>query len=293
MNYFKFNGIITAVATPFKNNELDLIALEKMLLSQLDARVNAILLFGTTGEGLSLSLTEKKILFNFARHVLKDKIPIICAISSPITKIAVAEAITYERWKANGILAITPYYYKTTERGIYEHFTEICNSTSLPVIAYNVPKRTCCDISKMDNLLVKLEKLKNLVGIKHCPNSFDECSQILNKTAIPIYCGSDKFLYDCLKLGYCGAISVFSNCLAKSATDLYNLAINNDFIKASVLFDKINDFINLIDTLPNPICIKHALSIQFNCSNELRLPLMVADEETQNKINQYYINLRS
>ena len=115
MNYFKFNGIITAVATPFKNNELDLTALEKMLLSQLDARVNAILLFGTTGEGLSLSLTEKKILFNFARYILKDKIPIICAISSPITKIAVAEAITYERWKANGILAITPYYYKTSQ----------------------------------------------------------------------------------------------------------------------------------------------------------------------------------
>ena len=279
----KFSGIITALATPFKNGKIDLESLYKILVKQVNANVDAILLFGTTGEGISLSLNEKKKIYILTKNTVGN-IPIIAGISSPVTGEAIRLAKVYESWGADGIMLITPYYYKTSQIGVLKHFETVALNTSLPIILYNVPVRTNCDILNM-NLFKELEKHDNIVGIKQAGKNLNDCLSLLGKTSLPLFCGSDKFIYKTLIAGYQGAISVISNVMPKTVKSLYLSIKNNEIMLGKTTFEKLLPVINSLELEPNPIPLKHALSVIHGCSNELRLPLIVATKNTQNIIN--------
>lgn len=279
----KFSGIITALATPFKNGKIDLESLYKILVKQVNANVDAILLFGTTGEGISLSLNEKKKIYILTKNTVGN-IPIIAGISSPVTGEAIRLAKVYESWGADGIMLITPYYYKTSQIGVLKHFETIALNTSLPIILYNVPVRTNCDILNM-NLFKELEKHDNIVGIKQAGKNLNDCLSLLEKTSLPLFCGSDKFIYKTLIADYQGAISVISNVMPKTVKSIYLSIKNNEIMLGKTTFEKLLPIINSLELEPNPIPLKHALSVIHGCSNELRLPLIAATKNTQNIIN--------
>lgn len=279
----KFSGIITALATPFKNGKIDLESLYKILVKQVNANVDAILLFGTTGEGISLSLNEKKKIYILTKNTVGN-IPIIAGISSPVTGEAIRLAKVYESWGADGIMLITPYYYKTSQIGVLKHFETVALNTSLPIILYNVPVRTNCDILNM-NLFKELEKHDNIVGIKQAGKNLNDCLSLLEKTSLPLFCGSDKFIYKTLIADYQGAISVISNVMPKTVKSIYLSIKNNEIMLGKTTFEKLLPIINSLELEPNPIPLKHALSVIHGCSNELRLPLIAATKNTQNIIN--------
>lgn len=279
----KISGVITAVATPFKNGKIDFETLYKILVKQLEAKVDAVLLFGTTGEGISLTLNEKKKIYIFTKNSVCN-IPIIAGISAPITSEAVRLAKVYESWGVDGIMLITPYYYKTSQIGVFKHFETVAMNTSLPIILYNVPARTNCDILSM-NFFKKLEKHKNIVGIKQAGKTLNDCLSLLEKTSLPLFCGNDKYIYETLKAGYQGCVSVISNIFPKTIKSLYLSAKNSEIMLGKITFKKLLPVINSLELEPNPIPLKHALSVIYGCSNELRLPLITATKNTQNIIN--------
>lgn len=285
MNDKLFSGIITACITPFKNGKVDYLGFEKIILSQLQAGVNGVLLFGTTGEGLSLSISEKKILFLTAKRILKNYIPIIAGISEPVTANAQISARTFYKMGVDGLLVITPYYYKTTEGGVYEHFYKIARETPLPIIIYNVPTRTNYDLANNLPLLNSLLNLKNVVGIKQATTNLKRDSELPLLSEGCFLCGNDEFTFDLLTAGYQGTISVISNVFPSKIVQIYTNLIQGKRDYARLEFNKILPIIKAISCVPNPIGIKYLASLKFNTEYQLRLPL-VADLDSQNIIQQ-------
>ena len=285
-----FSGTLTALITPFIRNKPDFAAFERLIQIQLQNNVDGIVLFGTTGEGVSLSLAEKKALFLVAKRTLNNKIPIICGISSVNTEDAIALARFYRELKANGLLVCTPYYYKTTTQGIYKHFELIAKACGLPIIIYNVPARTNCDITKSRALLKKLEQNSQFVAIKQAGTNLESCKKLVNMSSIPLLCGNDKFMFELLKNGYVGSISVCSNVIPKQTKGVYEMIKEGNITKAELLFKEILPLILALELEPNPIPIKYASKLTCGCKPNPRLPLTTATKKTKQTINDLWRN---
>lgn len=279
-----FSGLTTALITPFEKDRPDFTALEKILGKQISAKADAILLFGTTGEGLSLSLNEKKSIFLSAKHILDDKIPIITCISSPITHTAVEYLKEFEKWGSSAIMAITPFYYKCTQEGIVKHFSKLCENTQLPIIVYNVPTRTSYDIFSMPLVLDYFNACNQIVSIKQADNNLQSCLNSQNKTKKGLLCGNDKYIYECLNNGYNGVVSVISNLFPAEIKQIISLLNSNKKEEANKIFNSLTSILDALETLPNPITVKYAAKLLFGCNDDLRLPLTPPDQETKLKI---------
>lgn len=286
-NNFNIRGIITALVTPFKNGKLNLFDFEKLIKSQMQANIDALLLFGTTGEPLSLSETEKKILFFTAKEISSNRLPIITGISSPITKDAVKSAVKFIKYKSDGLLVITPYYYKFTSDGIVKHFTQINNATNLPIIAYNVPPRTNYDLMLHPNALDAICSLENVCAIKLAESNQSKLIQTIKSLSIPTFCGCDEHNLVAYKNGAIGSISVISNAFPKICKDIYECVKADDLKQAKSLNDKLQNLVSYLATQPNPTSIKCLLHKTLNLTNELRLPLTTASVEAENKISAF------
>ncbi|MBE5764397.1 MAG: 4-hydroxy-tetrahydrodipicolinate synthase [Clostridiales bacterium] len=286
MKNLTISGLITALITPFKNNRIDYLSLQNLLEMQINSKVDAVVLFGTTGEGASLSLAEKKSIFLLTKAVVKNKMPIITCISSPVTSDAINLAKHFEGWGANANMLISPYYYKCTEEGIIEHFDKVINATSIPIIPYNVPSRTNCNLMDMPNVLKYFNSNSKIAAIKQADSSLKNCIDLKNKTAIPLLCGNDEFLLECLQSGYIGAISVISNIFPSEMKQIIALTTQKKIEKAASIFNKLAVLIQALNDLPNPISVKYAASILLNCEASLRLPLCEPNEELKKKIHK-------
>ena len=292
MNTLSFKGVITALITPFKNEKPDFASLQKILEKQIEAKTDAIVLFGTTGEGASLSLAEKKSIFLLTKRILNNKTPIITCISTSITHIAVNIAKQFESWGSDANMVISPYYYKCTEEGIIKHFELISNSTNLPIIPYNVPARTNCDIFNYPNVINYFNQNKKVVAIKEADNSLNNCLNLLNKLKMPLLCGNDELIYECLTAGYKGCISVISNIFPSKIKEITSLILQNKASKAQEIFNNLIPVINILNTLPNPISVKYASSLIYNHSPILRLPLTEPEEKIKIEIKKTLQNFK-
>ena len=221
MNYNFLNGITTALVTPFNNNKIDFEKLELVVNNQVKAKISSILLFGTTGETYSLSFSEKKSIF-LAVKQFAPKMPIIAGVSHPSTDECIKDCKRMLKLGADAVMVTTPYFYKTLNIGIISHFSKIASCINLPLIAYNVPTRTGCDISSNEQILNELSKIKNLVAIKQASLNLSLCKSISNKYNFLSLCGNDSYILELLKIGYSGAISVLSNVFPERLVSVYN-----------------------------------------------------------------------
>ena len=187
MKKILFKGVGSAVPTPFDENGVNISEFRKFLQFQIDNNVDALIVCGTTGESSTMTRDEKIIAINCVLEVANEKIPVIVGTGSNNTREAIEMSEIAERLGANGILVVTPYYNKTTQRGLIAHYKAIAESVSLPIILYNVPSRTGVNIEPQTCL--ELSKIDNIVAIKEASGNISQVAQISN------LCGDNLYIY--------------------------------------------------------------------------------------------------
>ena len=287
-----FEGVCTALVTPFKNGEVDYCALKILLERQILSGVSAVVILGTTGEPSCLSGNEKEKIIKTAIEYCKGRIKVLVGCGSNNTQLAIENYNQAESLGADGALIVTPYYNKCTQDGIVEHYRQISNSGSLPIIAYNVPSRTGVNIEVAT--VSKLAEIDNICGIKEASGNISQVikyfSAVGNK--LSIYSGDDALNYIFMTLGGAGTISVLSNLLPKETKSIIDYCNNNEYQRALKMQTKLQPVIDALFLEVNPIPIKASMEYIGLCCGDVRLPLTRMTEQNFNilkrEINKYW-----
>lgn len=277
-----FKGCGTAIITPFtKDNNVDFEAFEKMLKFQLDEGADSIIVCGTTGEASTMSTDEKKKTIEFAVKTINHRIPIIAGTGSNCTQSAIEMTKYCESIGVDAVLVVTPYYNKTTQPGLVAHYSAIANSTSLPIILYNVPGRTGVNI--LPKTCLELSKIDNIVAIKEASGNLSQIAEIANLCGeeLHIYSGNDDQIVPILSIGGLGVISVLSNLMPKYTHEMTEAYFSGNITKACKMQV---DAIPLIKSLfceVNPIPVKAACNLMNLGGGIPRLPLIEMSESNK------------
>lgn len=291
MNDNIFSGLITALITPFNdNNEIDFFSLEKILHNQIDSGVNALVIGGSTGEGSLLLYEEYISLLKYIIAFVKaksnqHKIKIIAAASLPSTESTVN--IAKKSWEigAHGFMCAPPPYIKPTQQGIFEHFKAICEACpDFPIMLYNVPSRT--QVALSDELIIKLSKIASISSIKEASGDIERPLRLHKavKKDFSFLAGDDISALSYNIHGAVGCVSVAANIAPHLCHKLQVLWQEGEFIKARKLQESLFPLYKALFLETNPIGVKYAGSLLGLCSNNLRLPLTKATPETQKAI---------
>lgn len=279
MRLFRGSGV--AIVTPFKNNKVNFEKLEELINWHIENSTDAIIVCGTTGESATMSKDEKKEVLRFAVEKAAGKIPIIAGTGSNNTVDAIEMSKFAESIKADGLLLVTPYYNKTTQKGLIKHFTAIADEVNIPIILYNVPGRTGVNI--LPETVASLEKHPNIRGIKEASGNISQVAEIarLCSDNFYIYSGNDDQIVAVLSLGGCGVISVAANIMPKEIHDLVFSFLEGKVNEARKLQLRMNSLINSLFIEVNPIPIKTAMNLIGMDAGELRLPLVEMEEKNK------------
>lgn len=282
-----FTGIGVAVTTAMTDGQVDYQAFERHLNFLKDNNVQAFIINGTTGEATTLTDDEKHELIKIAIKVGDGQIPVIAGSGSNSTQQAIEDSIACEKLGVDGLLVITPYYNKTSQKGLIAHFNAIADAVDTPIIVYDVPSRTGMTIEA--DTLVELSKHKNIVGIKDATNDFGKFAKV--RRALPsgfsFYSGNDDSSLSYFNLGGHGLISVLANAIPKEYQEMYEAA-QSDQKKALEINDQIAPLLDHLTVDVNPIPIKYLTSHLGFGSYELRLPLVPMEQEKQDRLLEAY-----
>ena len=281
-----FTGVATALATPFTDTGINLKEFENFIDLQIKSGINALVVCGTTGEASTMTKDEKIDLIKCAISVCNKRVPIIVGTGSNNTSIAIEMSKLAEKLGADGLLIVTPYYNKTTQNGLIEHYKFIANSVDLPIILYNVPSRTGMSISP--ETCLELSKIENIVGIKEASGNISKVAQIsaLCGDNLPIYSGNDDQILPILSLGGQGVISVLSNINPSLALNITNSFFSGNINDAKNYQIKALPIINALFEETNPIPVKETLNLLGFNFGAPRLPLVQCSENLTEKLNK-------
>ncbi len=274
-----FEGAATALVTSMTKDGVDFKALEKMVEFQIENKIDALVICGTTGEAPTLEDNEHLDAIECAVKTAKKRVPIIAGTGSNNTAHAVMMNKEAEKRGADGLLWVTPYYNKSTQRGLYEHYKTLADSTSLPAILYNVPSRTGVNI--LPETVSKLSEIENIVAIKEASGSIKQTMDIINLCGdkIDVYSGDDDIIVPLMCMGAKGVISVLSNIMPKETHDLCTLCLDGKYFDASKLQLKYSGIVKALFCEVNPIPVKTALNLMGLNAGILRLPLYEMEEK--------------
>ncbi len=280
-----FTGVATALATPFTDTGINLKEFENFIDLQIKSGINALVVCGTTGEASTMTKDEKIDLIKCAISICNKRVPIIVGTGSNNTSIAIEMSKLAEKLGADGLLIVTPYYNKTTQNGLIEHYKSIANSIDLPIILYNVPSRTGMSISP--ETCLELSKIENIVGIKEASGNISKVAQIsaLCGDNLPIYSGNDDQILPILSLGGQGVISVLSNINPSLALNITNSFFSGNINDAKNYQIKALPIINALFDETNPIPVKEALNLLGFNFGAPRLPLVQCSKSLTEKLN--------
>lgn len=281
-------GAMTALITPFKNGKLDEAGYEKLIKRQIKNGIDAVVPVGTTGESATLTHDEHRICIEIAVETCKNtNVKVLAGAGSNATHEAVDLAEFAESHGADGILSVAPYYNKPTQEGLYLHYKAIANSVDIPVLLYNVPGRTGCDI--LPQTVIRLfNDCENIYGVKEASGSIDRCVDLLaHEPKLYVLSGEDAINYPILSNGGKGVISVTSNLLPDQTATLTHYALDNEFLKAKEINDKLYNINKIMFCESNPIPIKAAMFIAGLIDTlEYRLPLCNPSADNLKKIEE-------
>ncbi len=268
-----FKGAATALITPFKDGEVDYKALENILEFQINGGIDALVVCGTTGEPATLDDDEHKRVVEFVIEKVNHRVPVIAGTGSNNTQYAIDLSKFAERAGADGLLLVTPYYNKCSQKGIVTHFNMVADSVNLPCIVYNVPGRTGFCISK--DSYKEIAKHENIVATKEASGDLLLMMEVLEACAgeLDMYSGDDHQIVPLMSMGAIGVISVFSNIMPAEAHRISRLCLDGDFKTAASLQLKYMRLMNGLFMQVNPIPVKTALAKMGFCNNEFRMPL--------------------
>ena len=279
-----FKGSITALVTPFKGDKLDENAYEKFIDFQISNGTNGIVPCGTTGESPTISHDEHRRLIEIAVKSSGGKIPVIAGTGSNSTEEAVEMTRFAEKAKADAALVVTPYYNKPTQEGLYQHYKKINDNCGIPIIIYNIPGRSVVDMSV--DTMARLYELKNIIGVKDATGDLDRVTQQKNKMGddFLMLSGNDENTLEFNKLGGVGCISVSANVAPKMCSDFHKLSNEGNFDEAKTLFEKLLPMHDVMFVESNPVPAKYSLSLMGMMSEDVRLPLVTAENSSKEKI---------
>ena len=281
-----FKGVFVAIVTPFKNGKIDEEALRGLIDFQIAGGVDGIVPCGTTGESATLNHEEHDQVIRIAVDACKGKASVLAGTGSNSTQEAIQLSRNAKNAGADGLLQITPYYNKPNQEGLYHHFSSIADAVDLPIVLYNVPSRT--SVNMVPETVVRLAKIKNIVGTKEASGSLQAISKIIHNCGkdFTVLSGDDPLLWPILAIGGKGIISVTANILPAKVAALCKAAAIGDIAGArSLHYDlmDINDSL-FIDT--NPIPVKAALHLMGKIENELRGPLIKLSKDTLERLKK-------
>ena len=279
-----FKGSITALVTPFKGDKLDENGYEKFIDFQISNGTNGIVPCGTTGESPTISHEEHRRLIEIAVKSSGGKIPVIAGTGSNSTEEAVEMTRFAEKAKADAALVVTPYYNKPTQEGLYQHYKKINDNCGIPIIIYNIPGRSVVDMSV--DTMARLYELKNIVGVKDATGDLDRVTQQKNKMGddFLMLSGNDENTLEFNKLGGVGCISVSANVAPKMCSDFHKLCNEGNFDEAKTLFEKLLPMHDVMFVESNPVPAKYSLKLMGMMSEDVRLPLVTAENSSKEKI---------
>ena len=277
-----FKGLGTALITPFEEDgRIDYASLEKLICAQLDAGVNALVICGTTGEPPAMTDPERSDVIRFAVRTVAGRIPVIAGTGSNCTASAAANSRRAEELGADGVLVVTPYYNKCTQDGLFLHYRTVAESTSLPVIAYNVPGRT--GVNLLPSTAARLTEIPNLAGIKEASGNITQVintAKAIEGSNISLFSGDDPAALPIFAVGGVGLISVASNAVPAKIKELTDACLAGDYATARKLQYRYQRFFELMFAEVNPIPIKAACALLGLCKPYMRLPLTQATDAT-------------
>lgn len=284
MSIFKGAGV--AIVTPMKENEeVNYEKLQELIDWQIDEGTDCIIIVGTTGESSTLSMEEHSDVIKAAVEFTKHRVPVVAGTGSNNTREAIYLSKEAEAAGADGLLAVTPYYNKATQGGLIQYYTEIANAVKLPIIMYNVPGRTGCNILP-ETAATIFKNVENVVGIKEATGNVAQSAKLMNLTdgKIDLYSGEDGIVVPLMSLGAVGVISVWSNIAPKQVHDMCAAFANGDIATAMRMQLEAQPLIDALFSEVNPIPVKKALNLMGKEVGSLRSPLTEMTPENAAKL---------
>ena len=279
-----FKGMATAMVTPMTPEGVDYEALGRFIDFQLASGINALVAVGTTGESATLTPEERKAVISFTIDRVAGRVPVIAGTGTNNTLHAIDYSVSAAQAGADALLVVTPYYNKATQNGLIAHFTAIADRVDKPIILYNVPSRTGCNL--LPATVEKLAEHPNVAAIKEASGNMSQVVELFARCGdkIDVYSGEDGLTVPMLAMGGMGAISVLSNVIPKGAVEMTDAFFAGDLRKAAALQCRYLDLINLLFCEVNPIPAKAAISAMGYGKEFIRLPLTPMEEGNRTKL---------
>ena len=281
MNKTVFQGVATAIVTPMNADGVDYATFTRLIEWQLAEGVNALVVAGTTGEGATLTDEEHREVLRFAVKTVNGRVPVIAGTGS--NDIAYAVDLTKFACQAgcDAMLVVTPYYNKATQKGLIRSFTEIADASTKPLILYNVPSRTGCNL--LPKTCAELADHPNICGLKEASGNISQIAEIasLVKDKMDIYSGNDDQIVPVLSLGGKGVISVLSNVLPRKTVEICDSFFAGDVAKSRDLQLELLPLIHSLFCEVNPIPVKAAMAALGFGENYLRLPMTPLEAQNE------------
>jgi 4-hydroxy-tetrahydrodipicolinate synthase len=285
-----FKGAMVAIVTPFKNDQIDEEALRELIEFQIVNGTDAIVPCGTTGETPTLSHEEHDRVIEITIDAAKKRVPVIAGTGSNNT--AEALRLTKHAYEAGADAALMtcPYYNRPTQEGLYQHFKKIAENVPIPIIPYNIPGRT--GVNLLPDMVAKLAKIKNIVGIKEASGSLKQMSDIISMcdSNFAVLSGDDIFTLPLLAIGGAGIISVISNVAPADMAGMIDAFNAGDLAKAKALHYKMSPLIDALFIEVNPIPVKAALAMMGKIQYEYRLPLCKMADANYDKLRKVMLD---
>ena len=270
-----FKGAGVAIVTPMKENlDVDFDKLEEIINFQIDNGTDAIIIAGTTGESATLTMEEHRAVIKAAVEFVKGRVPVVAGTGSNSTRTAIRHTHEAEEDGADALLIVSPYYNKATQKGLIRHYSMIADETKLPIILYNVPSRTGCNIAP-ETVAELVSTKANIVGLKEATGNMAQASKTmaLCDGKLELYSGEDGLVVPLLSIGGIGVISVISNVAPRQTHDMVMKFLDGDVEGARQMQLKSLRLVDALFSEVNPIPVKHAMKLLGKDVGPLRPPL--------------------
>ncbi len=279
-----FTGAATAIITPFKNGTIDYPSFKKIIEDQIAGGIDAIVVTGTTGEAATLTHEEHCDCIRFAVETIAGRVPVIAGTGSNDTAYGIELSKYACEVGADALLLVTPYYNKATSKGLIKNFLETAEATNKPIILYNVPSRTGCNISLP--VYKELAKHERIVAVKEACGNLSSIAELFAECgdSYDIYSGNDDQIVPIMSLGGKGVISVLSNIMPEETHRITELCLGGNFSGAAELQLKYLKLINALFCEVNPVPVKTAMAEMGFCDIEMRLPLCEMEDANKARL---------
>ena len=290
MSVFKGAGV--AIVTPmYDNEEVNYDKLGELREEQIARGTDAIIICGTTGEASTLTHEEHLAVIKYAVEKVNHRVPVIAGTGSNATDTAIYLSTEAEKYGADALLLVTPYYNKATQKGLKLHFSKIAESVKLPIILYNVPSRTGCNLQP-ETIVWLAEHVENIVGVKEASGNISQVAKLMSlaKGNVELYSGNDDQIVPVMALGGSGVISVLSNVAPELSHDIATTYLEGDVKKSCELQLQAIELIDALFCEVNPIPVKTALNLMGKEVGPLRAPLCTMEAANEEKLRKALVN---